>query len=88
MENPVQELIVGNIPGASGVESCYGNEMLKQNEMIEDERREEDIEVPQIELVSEEVVTVSETEEMKTDIEGSEVKQTAVTVEENQCAAV
>jgi len=29
MENPVQELIVGNISGATGVEACYEVEMTE-----------------------------------------------------------
>ena len=34
MENPVQELIVGNVPGAVGVETCYEVEVAEQREIL------------------------------------------------------
>ena len=34
MENPVQELIVGNVSGAKGVEACYEAEVTEQSEVI------------------------------------------------------
>jgi len=39
MENPVQELIVGNVPGAVGVEACYEVEVAEQREMIGDKHK-------------------------------------------------
>ena len=36
MENPIQELIVENIPGASGVESCYENKMISNDKCDEE----------------------------------------------------
>ena len=39
MENPVQELIVGNVPGAVGVEACYEVEAAEQREMIGDKHK-------------------------------------------------
>jgi len=37
MENPVQELIVGNISGATGVEECCKAEVIQQSKAISDE---------------------------------------------------
>ena len=34
MENPVQELLVGNVSGAEGVEACYEAEVTEQSEVI------------------------------------------------------
>jgi len=34
LENPVQELIVGNVSGATGVEACYEAVVVEQSEMI------------------------------------------------------
>ena len=36
MENPVQELIVGNVSEAKGVEACYEAEVTEQSEVIYD----------------------------------------------------
>ena len=34
MENPVQELIVGNVSGAKWVEACYEAEVTEQSEVV------------------------------------------------------
>ena len=34
MENPVQELIVGNVSGAKGVEACYEAEVTERTEVL------------------------------------------------------
>ena len=41
MENPVQELIVGNVSGAKGVEACYEAEVTEQSEVIYDKHEVE-----------------------------------------------
>jgi len=41
MENPVQELIVGNVSGAKGVEVCYEAEVTEQCEVIGDKHEVE-----------------------------------------------
>jgi len=38
MENPVQEVIVGNVSGAKGVEACYAAEVTEQSEVIYDKQ--------------------------------------------------
>jgi len=35
MDNPVQELIVGNVSGSTGVEACYKVEVTEPNEVID-----------------------------------------------------
>ena len=36
MENPVQELIVGNVSAAKGVEACCETEVTEQSEVLGD----------------------------------------------------
>ena len=38
IENPVQEVIVGNVSGAKGVEACYAAEVTEQSEVIYDKQ--------------------------------------------------
>ena len=61
MENPVQELIVGNIPGAVGVEACYEVEVAEQREMIGDKHKiEYETQLKQIPVENEEGEKMSE----------------------------
>ena len=41
VENPVQELIVGNVSEAKGVEACYETEVTEQSEVIGDKHEVE-----------------------------------------------
>jgi len=41
MENPVQELIVGNVSRAKGVEECYEAEVTEQSDVIYDKHEDE-----------------------------------------------
>jgi len=44
MKNPVQQLIVGNVSGAKGVEECYEAEVTDQSEIVGD-RHEVEFEI-------------------------------------------
>jgi len=83
MENPVQELIVGNVSGATGVEGCYEVEVTEQSEMISDEGETQPTAVG-----NEEFEKIGETENVIDDTVSSEVKHTVIPDEENHCAAV
>jgi len=84
MENPVQELIVGNVSGAKGVEACYEAEMTEQSEVIYNRHEVENETQPkQVPVESGE----NEIESVVSNKESRGVEQTATTDEENRCAA-
>ena len=86
MENPVQELIVGNVLGATGVEVSY--EMTEQSEVISDDKHEDEYETQHTEVEKEDTEKMSEIENVINNTENSEMKQTVIPDEENDCAAV
>ena len=89
MENPVQELIVGNVSGAKGVEACYEAEVTKQSEVIYDKHKVEDETQPkQVPAENGENEKMSEIESVFNNKESCGVEQAVITDEENQCAAV
>ena len=89
MENPVQELIVGNVPGAVGVEACYEVEVAEQREMIGDKHKVEyETQLKQIPVENEEDDKMSEIESVVNTKESCKMEQNVIAEEENHCAAV
>ena len=89
MENPVQELIVGNVPGAVGVEACYEVEVVEQREMIGDKHKiEYETQLKQMPVENEEGEKMSEIESVVNTKESCKMEQNVTAEEENHCAAV
>ena len=89
MENPVQELIVGNISGATGVEACYEAEVVDQSEVIGNRHEVEcETQQKQVPVENGENEKMSEIGSMVSNTESSEVKQDVIADEENHCATV
>jgi len=89
MENPVQELIVGNVSGAKGVEACYEAEMTEQSEVIGDKHEVEcETQPKQVPVENGENEKMSEIESVVNNKESCEVEQAVITDEENRYAAV
>jgi len=89
IENPVQELIVGNVSGAKGVEACYEAEVTEQSEVIYDKHEDEGETQPKQVLVENgENKKMSETESVVNNKESCGVEQAVISHEEIHCAAV
>jgi len=89
MENPVQELIVGNVPGAVGVEACDEVEVTELSEVVSDRHEVECETQPKQVLVEDETnEKMSEIESVVNTKESSEMKRAVIADEENHCAAV
>ena len=75
MENPVQELIVGNVLGATGVEVSY--EMTEQSGVISD-KHEDEYDTQHTEVEKEGTEKMSEIENVINNTVNDEVKQTVI----------
>jgi len=83
MENPVQELIIENMSGATGVEASYEGEVTEQSEVINDE-----VDTQPTEVGNEEIGNFSENHNVVSNAESSEMKEIVIADEENHCASV
>jgi len=89
MENPAQELIVGNVPGAVGVEACDEAEVTQKSEAVSDRYEDEcETQPKQVPVEDETNEKMSEIESVINTKEGCDVEQDVIANEENHCAAV
>jgi len=88
-ENPVQELLVGNVPGAVGVGACDEAEVTEQSEVVSDRHEVEcEIQPKQVPVEDETNEKMSAIESVINTKESCDVEQDVKSNEENQCAAV
>ena len=89
MENPVQELIVGSVAGATWVEACYEVEVAELSEVVGDKHEVKcETQYKRVPVENEENEKMSEIEREVNNTESSEVKQDVIVNEENHCTAV
>ena len=89
MENPVQELIVGNVPGAVWVEACDEPEVTEQSEAVSDRHEVEcETQPKQVPVEDETNDKMSDIESVINTKESCDVEQDVIANEENHCAAV
>jgi len=83
MENPVQEVIVGNVSGATGLEACYEAEVVDQSEIIGNGHEVEcETQQKQIPVENEVNGKMSEIGSMVSNTDSSEVKQYVIADED------